>query len=647
MPLINPYQEKYRIILIGIGKNTDEERESFCSHLSGKYSISHSLLRKIVDQCPIVIKKNITRKKAESLAKILKSFGARVWVEVKKDAPPISLEFQNVGLHQLVLESASLRTTQSGAWNLVGRVKNIASDTLNDIWVLIQLFGNFEEFLTFEQVPFAFNPLPPGETVPFKAIFDGDLSIQKISIAFKNASGMPLAALDRRKKVEWMRVEWEEGDEAVMSIELTKPPQLIPFKTPNEETRKDASSGLLSQDLQPLKPEVIQFQVESPLAETPKPPENPIEEPPPKIVSGTTEITEKTEEILWIPFEKEKEEIAEVPPPLPFYKEEVIEWEKQERISESDLTQENQPAPAEVPPLDVSAFEEASQLIQEIVEKKEEREGDPFSFHWMEEFIRSIEAYYRGHPDPFLSWFRSRQDEDKLKNSFSSLLTILVHARFDQIDEPTKGLENTKRVFQLAPNPNIPLDEIPPLEAPRFFLGEQWRDLFHRAIPRLQQVCRDILQKKKWEASEIQRLIQVIPHMSEKSSRKSLRWISELIPERVDIDFSNMPVSLNKNLYRVTCRLGVMDPHFDFYHDSSSMGDLKIQAFAKSAFPQDPSRIETPMTWVGSEEDEGHCLSFQPRCEGCLFERFCKKLYLHFDPSEKGMGRRKNINLFD
>jgi len=54
--------------------------------------------------------------------------------------------------------------------------------------VLIQLFGDFDEFLTFEEVPLALNPFPQSETAPFKAIFEGDLSVQKLSITFKNAS---------------------------------------------------------------------------------------------------------------------------------------------------------------------------------------------------------------------------------------------------------------------------------------------------------------------------------------------------------------------------------------------------------------------------------------------------------------------------
>jgi hypothetical protein len=68
------------------------------------------------------------------------------------------------------------------------------------------------------------------------------------------------------------------------------------------------------------------------------------------------------------------------------------------------------------------------------------------------------------------------------------------------------------------------------------------------------------------------------------------------------------------------------------------MGDIRIQSFAKLAFPQNSVKSEKPMVEMGRGEKEGgHCFPIQPKCEGCLFETFCPRLYTHFDPSEKGM----------
>lgn len=658
------YHEKFRVILMGIGNNTDEEKESFCVELSAKYSIQRSLLRKIVDQCPIVIKKNVTLNKAESLSRLLKSFGAQVTVEVKRDSPPISLEFQKSELQPLALESASLRKNHGGGWNVIGRAKNIASETLSDIWVLIQLFGDFDEFLTFEEVPLALNPFPQAETAPFKAIFEGDLSIQKLSITFKNASGMPLAALDRRTKPEWIKVDFDEGDEAVMSIVLTRPSRPIPLEPYKDETKRDTSSAPLSRDVQASRAELVPLHAEIVEEVVSIPPVRHLEESVLETVSQIGEGSKtETDENRESPFESEKEDIAEerieakttpveelhrlesVSLPsscLPFLekKEEKMEEEELDRASEMNREQEDQPVPFEAPFLDASAFEEASRLIQEISEKNEEREREPVPFPWMEEFRKSIETYSQKHPDPFSCWFQSQQEKSEFKDGFHSLITILIHARFDQTDEPLKALVNTQRVFTLALNPNTAPAAIPALEGTGFFTGEQWRDLFSRALPKLQQVCHGILERRKWEALEIQRLIQVIPHMSEKSSRKSVRWMSDLTPAVVDIDFETLSVSINENVYRVACRLGVVDPHFDFYQGRNSMGDRKIQAFAVSAFPKNPSRIEDPMTWIGGKEEGGHCFPSEPQCQGCLLEAFCQKLCLHFDPSEKGMSRR-------
>jgi hypothetical protein len=79
----------------------------------------------------------------------------------------------------------------------------------------------------------------------------------------------------------------------------------------------------------------------------------------------------------------------------------------------------------------------------------------------------------------------------------------------------------------------------------------------------------------------------------------------------------------------VATRLGVVTPQFDTYQDVASMGYAKIQSFAKAAFPQDPVKLEDPMTSLGMNGGtEGHCTPAQPHCEGCPFEGFCPKLHI-------------------
>ena len=137
-----------------------------------------------------------------------------VSVEEQRDSTAIFLEFEESrttwgGIGVSLLSGR----TESGAWNVIGRVKNVSEESLNGTWVLIQLFDDLEEFLAFEEVPIPINPLPPGEASPFKVAFEGDLPIKRVSIAFKNSSGHPLSAADRRKKKDWVRVEIGDEDE--------------------------------------------------------------------------------------------------------------------------------------------------------------------------------------------------------------------------------------------------------------------------------------------------------------------------------------------------------------------------------------------------------------------------------------------------
>ncbi len=187
--------------------------------------------------------------------------------------------------------------------------------------------------------------------------------------------------------------------------------------------------------------------------------------------------------------------------------------------------------------------------------------------------------------------------------------------------------------------PKVSFEEIPSLEGTRHFPGDQWRLLFHRALPRIQSIAQEIEAKKLWNARELEQLIQIIPHMSPETSRRAVRRIQQLRIEGFEIDFSQASILLGGTLYRVAARLGVVDPQFDYYEGPRSMGDVKIQAFARTAFPDDPLKVEEPMNWVGmgTPEDGGTCASVSPRCEGCLFSGFCPRHHHHLDPSEKGM----------
>jgi hypothetical protein len=657
-------QEKgrYRVLLARIGGNTEEEKDSFCHNISENYNIPLPLLRRIVDRCPIILKKNLSLKKAEILARTLKAFGATVSVEGKRALPFPSLEFQELVPHQLALESSTPRKMRQGTWMVIGRVRNISDETLNDTWVLIQLFDDSDEFTTFEEAPLTINPLPSGEASPFKVVFELDFSIKRISVAFKNASGQPIPAVDRRRRREWEEVEMKDGDERL---------RFSPFASPGGEAESS------SFDL-PQSSEDILIQESSGIPDIPKDSFLPAE---PEIGSlsieeGGEEREEAAGEPLSLTFEEASSEMTSEPSERVLelssgltmenryqegeglvngFEDEAVQAltppvsEVLEEGTDGDLEPgSDHKGDAEKTHLNTSVFKETSELLEDISElagkdeveevRGEREQKEPPPFLWVDSFREVVENFYQKPRDIFSIWFEEYRKEGEFKDSLHALLTILVHSRFDQGDHSIKALENTQRVFRMVTQPNLLLEDIPSLEGTPFVSSEGWRDLFHRALPKVQQIGKAVLEKSKWSAADLERLMQVIPHMGHQNSRMGLRWINELIPDIVEVDFSDAPVSVGESLYRVASRLGIVDPHFDYFQGSHSMGDIKIQSFAKMVFPQNPIKIEQPMARMGMEEEQGgHCFPTQPQCEGCLFETFCPRCYIHFNPSEKGM----------
>jgi hypothetical protein len=643
----DPEEGRYRVLLISIGNNAEEEKESFCHNISKNYNIPLPLLKKIVERCPVVLKKNLSRIKAETLAKTLKTFGATVSVEERRNLPSLSLEFQELVPHQLALESSTFQRTERGTWMVLGRVRNISDETLNDAWVLIQLFDDLDEFITFEEVPLTINPFPSGEASPFKVVFEGDFSIKKISIAFKNASGSPVPAVDRRRRREWVEVAIKDEDERLPLSALISPaaeeesrPNRIPQSS--EEIFIEESSDIPEDSSLSIEPEVPPLPVEEPLSSTlPETSSEMAFEPSEKVLEpssgGVIENGCREGKELKKAFEDEG--VQAFTPPISEELKEGKDGDSEPDSDHKEVAEETRP--------NARAFEEATPLLEDIseltrkdeVEEGERREKEEApAFPWIGSFREAVEKFYQKPRDAFSMWFEERRKEGEFTNSFHALLTILVHSRFDQGNPSIKALENTQRVFRIIADPNLLLKDIPPVEETPFASGEVWRDLFQRALPKVQQIGNAILEKTRWNAFDLGRLVQVIPQMSHENSRMALRWINELIPDVVGVDFSDAPVSIGESLYRVASRLGIVDPRFDYFQGSRSMGDIKIQSFAKAAFPQNPIKIEEPMARMGMGlEQGGHCFPTQPQCKGCLFESLCPRYYIHFNPSEKGM----------
>lgn len=542
--MIDQGKEQYRVILKSIGNNTNEEIEEFCKKITERFNFLPSVIRKMAHRSPIVVKKNLSLKKAEALAIAFKSYGANVAIEKRIPLPVIQIERQGFPPPQLALESCSLLKTQIGNWFLIGRVKNLSQERLEDIWAMVQVFEEGNELLTYEEIPLPINPLLPNQLSPFKALLEGSLSIQRISLLFKNTRGTSFYVLDQRKKREWEEIKI-----------LESPPPLV-------EEQKERYQHL-----------------------------------------------EIKEEILEEPLS------LEVQPPI-------------EGIGIEEINSAKSPLQEILP-------EDKEEVKGEALEDKQREE--PPLYPWIEEFKKAIHNYEECQKDGFTHWIETLKRENLVENPYHLLILLLVYSRFNQKEDVQKALMNTKKVFNLLLKPSLSLDEIPEIEGTPFSPQEVWRNLFFRAFPKIQEVTKGILEKREWKALDLERFIQVIPYMGIPNSRWVVRSINKWIPESVRIDFSENPILIGESLYRVASRLGIVNPFFDPYRGKNSMGEIKIQSFAKMVFPEDPSRIEESMDRLGRKGEEGHCFPKEPNCQGCLFEAFCPKLFTEMDPSEKGI----------
>ena len=643
MQRLNQEEERYRVFLMGIEDDTEERRETFCKTISLKYNLSAALLREVVDRSPIVLRNSLPLKKAKALAKTLKHFGALVSVEAKNNVPSILLEFEEPAAPRVALEDAHLWKTPSQTWNVTGRIKNVCGEDLDDLWVLVQLFEEDGTFLTFEEVPIPINPLPPQKSSPFKVIAEGSLPVKMISLTFKNSMGNPLPSSDERKKGQEIEGPAENGN-GPLPPDLPVTEEVRDAEPVSPQDRAESLHGVLLSSSEAGRAAIKEEREEAEeqrleARDRPKVEESPLPTvamAPPDVAEGERVVPVKT-------------------PPRALGQGEVEMMEmlfpELKPVSEAEKNLINETGKG------VSALEEAGQILAEMSgpgdqapenlkkpapeEERLEEERLP-DFAWMEDFRRSIETYYQEHLDPFSLWFEEREKAQAFENPLHTLLMILVHSRFDQMTRPEKALENTQKVYPFILGENLSLETISSLEGTKFFSADQWRMFFHRAIPRLQQIAREILSREKWNASELAQLIQVIPHMSVHASRRATRRIHALIPEILQIDFSRIRVVVEKPLYRVVARLGVVDPQFDPYEGLQSMGNATIQCFGRAAFPEDVMKIEEPLSWLGGTlEGGGYCSPIHPRCEGCLFGKFCSRLLLHIDPSEKGCKTEK------
>jgi len=243
---------------------------------------------------------------------------------------------------------------------------------------------------------------------------------------------------------------------------------------------------------------------------------------------------------------------------------------------------------------------------------------------WLEDFRKIIIEYHKNRaPDPFMIWFRRKDSEGFFANDFEKVLTILIDARFDQRTTAEKALENTKKAVSAGAlkRKNISKEELPYIIPRQDVTAEEWADLFRFSLPKLHELAEKIIVQKNWDAQEPLNLIHDfhIPYFGVKTSRLAVRWLYELIPT-LKIDMRNFKIPVDSLIYRVLCRLGILNPYTDTYDGNNSQADIKIQTLAKTLFPNKPYLLDEPLWATGRQAEKGgHCFSKNPNCDKCLF----------------------------
>jgi hypothetical protein len=183
--------------------------------------------------------------------------------------------------------------------------------------------------------------------------------------------------------------------------------------------------------------------------------------------------------------------------------------------------------------------------------------------------------------DPFMEWFRQREKTNVFSDDFERILSVLIAARFDQNTSADSAFTNTQTVISCGSLKRVIKRKDLPLLIPKGgkLSAEDWTRLFCTALPALREVSNKIMGRRSFQAGELlDHLLGDwrVPYLAVKTSRLAVRWLYELVPS-LTIDMRTYKIPIDKLVYRVSCRLGGINPHSDFYCGNDSPGDLKIE----------------------------------------------------------------------
>jgi hypothetical protein len=233
-----------------------------------------------------------------------------------------------------------------------------------------------------------------------------------------------------------------------------------------------------------------------------------------------------------------------------------------------------------------------------------------------------------------MEWFSQREKAGVFANDFEKILSTLIAARFDQYTTAETAFKNTQTVIGCgALKRTVSRKNIPLLIPKQQKTAEDWTQLFCDALPKMHALAKKIVQKKEWKADDLLSTFSDkewrVPYLADKTSRLAVRWLHEQVPA-ITIDMRTYKIPIDKLVYRVSSRLGIIDPHNDPYFGNDSPADVKIQSFVKTVFPESPWMMDEPLWSVGRISSKGgHCYPSNTNCWNC-----CLKSYV---PRNSGM----------
>jgi len=273
---------------------------------------------------------------------------------------------------------------------------------------------------------------------------------------------------------------------------------------------------------------------------------------------------------------------------------------------------------------------------------------------WLAKFSDIIVAYMKNRaPDPFMNWFRHKDECDFFADDFERILVVLIDARFDQMTTAENACENTKTAVKANCLETSKPDKLPLLIPTQYTRAGRWTHLFIDALPNLHKLAKRISTQKIWNAKDLLDLMldeMKVKYLGVKTSRLAVRWLHELV-KNLSIEMATYEIPIDRLVYRVACRLDLINPHTDKYRGRGSVADDKIQHLVRKLLPGRFWYTDEPLWSTGRRAiNGGHCYTRKPNCHGCIFEEICPKKYLDSDPTKIGyftagdQGLRKTIN---